>query len=104
MQTTTIKCGFPSDEDFINALENNEIPNVDFGRQDDKIAKQIYDYSAGAANGKMKHPRKGHKMERVTKDTISPVPLSVLENYKNIHLYIVINFTQGEIISIQIYL
>ena len=47
---------------------------------------QIYGYSAGAAKGKMKHPRKGHKMERVTEDTISPVPSSLLENYKNIHL------------------
>ena len=36
--------------------------------------------------GKMKHPRKGHKMDRVTEDTISPVPSSLLENYKNIHL------------------
>ena len=36
--------------------------------------------------GKMKHPKKGHKMERVTEDTISPVPSSVLENYKIIHL------------------
>ena len=80
------KCGFPSDEDFINALENNEIPNVDFGRRDVKIAGEIYGYSAGAAMGKMKHPRKGHKMDRVTEDTISPVPSSLLENYKNIHL------------------
>ena len=36
--------------------------------------------------GKMKHPKKGHKMERVTEDTISPVLSSVLENCKNIHL------------------
>ena len=50
------KCGFPSDEDFINALENNVIPNVDFGRRDVKIAREIYGYSAGAAMGKMKHP------------------------------------------------
>ena len=47
---------------------------------------QIYGYSAGAAKGKMKHPRKGHKMERVTEDTISLVTSSLLENYKNIHL------------------
>ena len=80
------KCGFPSDTDFINALEHGEIPNVDFGRRDVKIANKIYGYSAGAAMGKMKHPRKGHKMERVSEDTISPVPSSVLENYKNIHL------------------
>ena len=75
-----------SDKDLINALENNEIPNVDFGRRDVKIVMHIYGYSAGAAKGKMKHPRKGHKMERVTEDTISPVPSSLLENYKNIHL------------------
>ena len=80
------KCGFPSDTDFINDLENGEIPNIDFGRRDVKIANDIYGYSAGAAMGKMKHPKKGHKMERITEDTISPVPSSILENYKNIHL------------------
>ena len=85
------KCGFPSDEDFINALENNEILNVDFGRQDVNIAREIYGYNAGAAMGKMKHPKKGHKMERVTEDTISLIPSSVLENYKNIHLDLVID-------------
>jgi hypothetical protein len=80
------KCGFPSHVDFINALENSKISNIDFGRRDVKIAHQIYGYSAGAAMGKMKHPKKGHKMERVTEDTISPVPSSLLKNYKNIHL------------------
>ena len=35
---------------------------------------------------KMKHPKKGHKKERVTEDTISPVPSSVLENYRNKYL------------------
>jgi hypothetical protein len=80
------KCGFPSDTDFINAIENSKISNIDFGRRDVKITDEIYGSSAGAAIGKMKHPKKGHKMERVTEDTISPVPSSVLENYKNIHL------------------
>ena len=28
------KCGFPSDKDFINALECNSIEGVDFGRRD----------------------------------------------------------------------
>ena len=78
MQNTTKKCGFPSDEDFINALENSKISNIDFGRRDVKIACEIYGYSARAAMGKMKHPKKGHKMERVTEDTISPVLSSVL--------------------------
>ena len=40
----------------------------------------------------MKHPRKGHKMERVTEDTISLVPSSVLKNCKNIHLNIALLF------------
>ena len=51
-----------------------------------RLLNEIYGYSAGAAMGKMKHPKKGHKMERVSEDTISPVPSSILENYKNIHL------------------
>ena len=38
--------------------------------------------------GKMKCPKKSHKMERVTEDTILQVSLSVLENYRNIHLAI----------------
>ena len=80
------KCGFPSDTDFINAIENSKIPNIDFGRRDVKIANEIYGYRAGAAMGKMKYPKKGHKMERVTEDTISPVPSNVFENYKSNHL------------------
>ena len=39
------RCGFPSDEDFINALECNSIEGVDFGRRDVKIANNIYGYS-----------------------------------------------------------
>ena len=42
------KCGFPSDIDFINALECNSIDGVDFGRRDVKIANEIYRYSKGA--------------------------------------------------------
>ena len=42
-------CGFPSDEDFINALEYNSIEGVDFGRRDVDIANNIYGYSKGAA-------------------------------------------------------
>ena len=45
--------------------------------------------------GKMKHPKKGHKMERVTEDTMSPVSSSVLENYKNIHLDIDLLFVNN---------
>ena len=50
------RCGFPSDEDFINALECNSIKGVDFGRRDVKIAHKIYGYSKGAAMGRFKHP------------------------------------------------
>ena len=57
------KCGFPSDTDLINAIENGEILNIDFGRRDVKIANEIYGYSAGATMGIMKLPKKGHKME-----------------------------------------
>ena len=57
------RCGFPSDVDFINALECNSIDGVDFGRRDVKIANEIYGYSKGAAMGRYKHPRKGVKMD-----------------------------------------
>ena len=50
------RCGFPSDEDFINALKCNSIEGVDFGRRDVKIANEIYGYSKGAAMGRFKHP------------------------------------------------
>ena len=36
------RCEFPSDEDFINALECYSIEGVDFGRRDIKIANEIY--------------------------------------------------------------
>ena len=60
------RCGFPSDEDFINALECNSIEVADFGKRDVKIANDIYGYSKGAAMGKFKHPRKGVKRDRTT--------------------------------------
>ena len=53
--------GFPSDEDFINALECNSIEGVDFGRRDVKIVNKIYGYSKGAAMGRFKHPPKRDK-------------------------------------------
>ena len=36
------RCGFPSDKDFIHALECNSIKGVDFGRCDVNIANKIY--------------------------------------------------------------
>ena len=43
------------------------------------IANKIYGYSKGAAMGKLKHSRKGIKIA-------SPVPLTIMEHYKDIHL------------------
>ena len=34
-------CAFPSDKDFINALECNSIEGVDFGRRDVNIVNEI---------------------------------------------------------------
>ena len=39
------RCGFFSDEDFINALECDSIEGVDFGRRSVNIANKIYGYS-----------------------------------------------------------
>ena len=50
------RCGFPSDYNFINALECNSIDDVDFGRSDVKVANEVYGYSKGAASGRFKHP------------------------------------------------
>ena len=44
--------GFPSNKDFINALECNSIEGVDFERRDLKIANDIHGYSKGAAIGR----------------------------------------------------
>ena len=53
------KYGFPSDKDFINALECNSIEGANFGRRDVKIVNEISGYSKGAAMGRFKHPQKG---------------------------------------------
>ena len=53
----------PSDEDFVHTLECNAITGVDFGRRDVKIANKVYGFSD--AMGKMKHSRKGKKMEQI---------------------------------------
>ena len=78
-------CGLPVDDDFIRVLENNNIPNVDFSRQDVKIAKEIFGYSEHTAKGKLKYPQKGVQMKNNT-DYYSLVPEKILEHYKNLHL------------------
>ena len=80
------RCRFPSDVDFINALECNSIDGVDFGRRDVKIANEIYGYSKGAAVGRFKHPQKGMKMDRTTEDVNTPLQPKILEHYKDIDL------------------
>ena len=82
------RCGYPSDKDFIDALECNSVEGVDFGRRDVKIANEIYGYSKGAATGRSKHTQKGVKMDRTTEDVAAPLPLKILEHYKDIHLNI----------------
>ena len=68
-------CNFPSDEDFIHALECNSIDGVDFGRRDVNIANTIYGYSKGVAMRRFKHSRKGVIMDRTTADIAALVPL-----------------------------
>ena len=76
--------GFPSDEDFVNALECKSIEGVNFGRRDVNIANEIYSYSKCDAMGNFKHPRKGVKMDRTTEGVASPVPPIIMEHYKDI--------------------
>ena len=78
-------CGSPSDADFIQALEHNKIPGVDFTKRDVRIAKDLLGYSEYAAKGKMKHPRKGVQMSDNT-EKYSEVPIEVLKHYKEVHL------------------
>ena len=86
------RCDFPSDDDFIHALECNSIGGVDFGRRDVNIANKIYGYSKVAAMGRIKHPRKGVKMNRTTEDIAALVPPEIMKHYKEIHLNIDILF------------
>ena len=60
------QCGFPSDKDFINALEYNSIDGVDFSKRNVNIANKICGYSKGEAMRRFKHPHKGVKMDRLT--------------------------------------
>ena len=78
-------CWSPSDANFIQALEHNKIPGVDFTKRDVRIAKDLLGYSEYAAKGKMKHPRKGVQMTDNT-EQYSDVPTEVLKYYKEIHL------------------
>ena len=80
------RCGFPSDEDFILALECNSIGGVDFGRQDVNIANKIYGYSKRAAMRRFKHLCKGVKMDRMTEDIAAPVSPEIMKHYKEVHL------------------
>ena len=89
------RCGYPSDEDFINALECNIIQGVDFVRRDVKIANEIYGYSKNAAMGKMRNTRKGQKMVRVIDELATPVPHDILEHYGNVHIDIDIMFVNN---------
>ena len=79
-------CGFPAYENFINALECNVIPGIDFGRRDVKIANEIYGYSTRASKGKMKHPRKGQQMDRMSEQLAITVPPNILNHYGTVHL------------------
>ena len=87
------KCGHPSDEDFVHALECNVIPGVDFGRRDVKIANKVYGFSD--AMGKMKHSRKGKKMEQISGSIMYLVPSQLIEHYTNIYLGMDLLFING---------
>ena len=80
------RCGFPSDKDFINALECNPIEGVDFGRQDVNIANEIYGYSKGAAMGRFKHPHKGVKMDRTTEEITASLPPKIIDSGVSLHI------------------
>ena len=80
------RCGFPSDKDFLHALEYNSIEGVDFGRSDVNISNETYGYSKAATMRRFKHSHKGVKINRTTEDIASPVPSAIMKHYKDIHL------------------
>ena len=86
VRTLQERCVFPSEEDFINTLEFNSIEGMDFGRRDVNIANEIYGYSKGAAMGRFKHPSRGVKMYRTNEDVATPVPPTIIEHYRDVHL------------------
>ena len=57
-----------------------------------KIANKIHGYSKGAAMGRFKHPQKGVKMDRITKDVAAPLPPKIMGHYKDVHFDIDILF------------
>ena len=94
VRTLQERCDFPSDKDFVNALECNSVEGVYFGRRDVKIANEIYGYNKGAAMGKFKHPCKGVNMDRTTEDAATPVPPTIMEHYRDVHLDIDLLFVK----------
>ena len=36
--------------------------------------------------GRFKHPRKGVKIDRTTEDVATPVPPTIMEHYRDVHL------------------
>ena len=65
------RCAFPSDNDFINALECNSVEGWIFWRRDVNIANDIYGYSKGDAMGRFKNPHKDVMMDRTTADIVA---------------------------------
>ena len=50
------------------------------------IDNEIYGYSKGAVMGRFKYPPKGVKMDRTTEDVATPVPPTIMEHYRDVHL------------------
>ena len=85
VRTLQEQCTFLSDEGFINVLKCNAIEGIYCKSRDVKIVNELYGYSKAAADGKLKHPRKGIKMDRTTKDITALVPPKIMEHYSNVH-------------------
>ena len=86
---------FLSNANFINASKYNTIKEVDFRRRNVKIATEIYNYSKGEADDKVKHPQKGIKMDRTTTDIAGLVAPKFMEYYSYIYLDLDVLFLNG---------
>ena len=61
---------------------------MNFGRRDANIANDRYGYGKGRAMRRLKHPRKGVKMDKTITNVAALVLPEIIENDKDIHLEI----------------
>ena len=86
------RLGFPSDVTLANAIEYNVLGTCQYIRRDIRIANKIFGPSKGSLKGKSTACKgKMDTQDRVMED----VPPEVINEYRNVHLYIDTMFVNG---------